>query len=93
MNSIIKNSEFQKVASSVKPDAKNRVLLKKELLKDGITYHIYVNSIGQIVLDPQVSIPACEAWLFTNPGALASVYRGLDNAARGKISKVDIGKL
>jgi len=93
MNPIIKNSEFQKIASNVKPDAKNRVLLKKELLKDGITYHIYVNSIGQIVLDPQVSIPACEAWLFTNPDALASVFRGLNDAAQGKISRVDIGEL
>ena len=93
MNPLIKNSEFKKVASSVKPDAKNRVLLKKELLKDGITYHVFVNSIGQIVLDPQVSVPAYEAWLFNNPEALSSVIRGLDEAAQGKISKIGIGDL
>lgn len=88
MNPIIKNSDFQKVASSVKPDAKNRVLLKKNLLSEGATYHVYVNRLGQIVLDPQASIPAYEAWLFNNPAAIASVRRGLNDAAQGKIVKV-----
>jgi len=93
MNPIIKNSDFQKVASSVKPDAKNRVLLKKNLLKEGTTYHIYINRIGQIVLDPQASIPAYEAWLFNNIDAISSVRRGFSDAAQGKIAKVDIKDL
>jgi hypothetical protein len=93
MNPIIKNSDFQKVASSVKPDAKNRVLLKKDLIREDATYHIYVNRLGQIVLDPQVSVPACEAWLFNNPAAIASVRRGLNDAAQGKIARVDIKDL
>lgn len=93
MNPIIKNSNFQKVASSVKPDAKNRVLLKKDLIREDTTYHIYVNRLGQIVLDPQVAIPACEAWLFNNPEAIASVRRGLNDAAQGKIARVDIKDL
>ncbi len=93
MNPIIKNSDFQKVASSVKPDAKNRVLLKKDLLQEGTTYHIYVNRLGQIVLDPQASVPAYEAWLFNNPEALASVRRGLKDASQGKIARVDIKDL
>ncbi|RJO62106.1 MAG: hypothetical protein C4542_04850 [Dehalococcoidia bacterium] len=93
MNPIIKNSDFQKVASSVKPDAKNRVLLKKNLLKEDTSYHIYVNRLGQIVLDPQASIPAYEAWLFNNPEAIASVRRGLNQAAQGKIARVDIKNL
>ena len=55
------------VAASVKPDAKKRVVLPKALVEEGITYHIYTNKFGQIVLDPQVTIPASELWLFKNP--------------------------
>jgi hypothetical protein len=90
---IIKDTDFQRVAESVKPDAKKRVVLPKAQVREGITYHIYTNSLGQIVLDPQVSIPASEAWLFNNPDAIASVRRGLNDAAQGKVSKVDLNTL
>ena len=90
---LIRGSEFQRVAESVKPDAKKRVVLPKLQVLEGVTYHIYSNSIGQIVLDPQVTIPASEAWLFNNPDALASVRRGLSDAAQGRVSKVDPGTL
>jgi hypothetical protein len=89
MTMIIKDSDFKRVAESVKPDAKKRVVLPAIPLREGITYHIYSNSLGQIVLDPQVTIPASEAWLFNNPDALASVRRGLSDAATGKVSKID----
>ena len=81
------------MAESVKPDAKKRVVLPKLPLGEGITYHIYSNSLGQIVLDPQVTIPASEAWLYNNPEALASVRRGLADAANGKVSKIDLASL
>jgi len=81
------------VAEGVKPDAKKRVVLPKSQVREGVTYHIYCNSLGQIVLDPQVTIPASEAWLFKNPEALAAVRRGLNDAAQGRVSKVDIKKL
>ncbi|OGO24846.1 MAG: hypothetical protein A2144_04025 [Chloroflexi bacterium RBG_16_50_9] len=90
---IIKDTEFQRVAEGVKPDAKKRVVLPKAQVREGVTYHIYTNSLGQIVLDPQVTIPASEAWLFNNPDALASVRRGLDDAAQGRVSKVDLDTL
>jgi hypothetical protein len=69
------------------------VVLPKSLVKENITYHIYSNDLGQIVLDPQVTIPASEVWLFKSPEALASVRRGLSDAAKGKVSKVDINSL
>ena len=90
---VIRDSNFKKIADSVKPDAKKRILLHRLQIQEGITYHVYSNSIGQIVLDPQVTIPASEAWLFSNPDALASVRRGLSDAANGKMSKVDLDSL
>ena len=90
---IIKNTDFKDIAKNVKPDAKKRVVLPKALVKEDVSYHIYCNSLGQIVLDPQVTIPASEVWLFKDPDALASVRRGLSDAANGKVSKVDIDSL
>lgn len=93
MATIIKDEDLTIVAENVKPDAKKRVVLPKALVEEGITYHIYTNKFGQIVLDPQVTIPASELWLFKNPSALASVQRGLSDAAQGKVSKVDLDTL
>jgi hypothetical protein len=90
---IIRDADFIKVADGVKPDAKKRVVLQGVKLEEGITYHIYKNDIGQIVLDPQVTIPASEAWLFRNPEVLAAVKRGISDAARGKVSEVDTKEL
>tara|TARA_Y100000310_G_scaffold144390_1_gene143654 strand:+ start:26723 stop:26857 length:135 start_codon:yes stop_codon:yes gene_type:complete len=33
-------------------------------------------SVGQIILDQQVTIPASELWVFENKGILASIDRG-----------------
>lgn len=93
MVTIIKSTDFKDVAKNVKPDAKKRVVLPKALVRKDITYHIYCNSLGQIVLDPQVTIPASEVWLFKDPEALASVRRGLSDAVKHKISRVDIDSL
>lgn len=93
MVTIIKDEEFVEIADLVKPDAKKRVVLPRAVVKEGAIYHIYANSVGQIVLDPQVVIPASEAWLFENPDAIATVRRGLADAKQGKISKVDLNTL
>jgi len=84
MESIIKNQSFEFVASGLAPDSKKRVSLSKALSDAGVTFNIYVNKLGQIVLDPQKSIPAHEAWIFEDKKILASVKRGLKQAARGK---------
>jgi hypothetical protein len=93
MVDIIRDRELKRIAEGVKPDAKKRVVLPKSVVGEGITYHIYSNSDGQIVLDPQVTIPASELWLLNNPDAIASVRRGLSDAAQGRVSKVDIDAL
>jgi hypothetical protein len=85
MGTIIRDEKLIKIAENVKPDAKRRVYLPKVLLKQGISYHIYTNSIGQIILDPQVSISASEAWLFENQSALASVDKGMTESANCRV--------
>jgi hypothetical protein len=93
MSTIIKNNKFTRISRSVKPDAKKRVVLPKELVGEDITYHIYSNELGQILLDPQVTIPASELWLFNNPEALALVKQGLADVAQDRVSKVDLKSL
>ena len=93
MVNVVKNPDFTRISKAVKPDTKKRVVLPKELVSEDITFHIYSNAQGQILLDPQVTIPASEAWLFNNPDALALVRQGLLDAADGKISKVDLNSL
>ena len=73
----LREADLTKVAEGVKPDRKNRVHLPKVLAREGVTYHIYRSSTGQIVLDPQVTIPASELWLFENKDPLALVDRGM----------------
>lgn len=90
---VIKDTVFEKVADSVKPDAKKRVVLQSVQIQEGVRYHIYRNSCGQIILDPQISVPVSEVWLFNNPEALSSVMRGLSDAAQGRVSKVDLDTL
>ena len=89
----IKDKNLLKLAEGIKPDSKRRVLLPKQLIKEGVVYHIYANDQGQIVLDPQVTIPASEAWLYQNKEALEMVRQGLSDAAEGKLSEVDIKAL
>ena len=93
MVTIIKDKNFTRVAGSVKPGTKKRVVLPTALVGEDVIYHIWYNSMGQIVLDPQVTIPASEAWLFNNPDALALAQRGLSDAAEGRVSKVDLNAL
>jgi len=84
---IIKDTDLTKVAEGVKPDAKKRVVLPKSLVGEGITYHIYSNSLGQIILDPQVTIPASELWVFENKDILASIDKGMAESANGQVIK------
>jgi hypothetical protein len=78
-------SGLRLVARDVRPDSRRRISLGKALQSvDDASFNIYQDEGGRIVLDPQVSIPASEAWLFRNPKALALVRGGLADAAAGK---------
>ena len=81
---IIKDDTSKIVAKSVKPDSKNRVVLPKALIRDGITYNVYVNDHEQIILDPQITIPLSELWAYENKDILDSIDRGMAQAANGQ---------
>lgn len=80
---ILKGKEFSMVAET-HTDEKKRLILKK-IKNPSTMYRIYENSQGQIILDPVVTIPASEAWLYKNTEALSSVRRGLREAAEGRL--------
>ena len=84
---ILKDLNLTMVAHNVKVDNKRRVYLPKALAKEGIMYHIYSNSFGQIVFDPQVAIPASELWVFDNKDVLASIDKGMAESNKGKLIK------
>jgi len=75
-------------------DERKRLSLAKALvgLKDRLAgfadetlqFRVYINAAGQILLDPMVSVPAHEVWLYRNPVALAKVRKGLAQAAAGQ---------
>lgn len=87
------NGDLTRLKGSVKPDDRRRVVLPADLVQKDIIYHVWYNDIGQIILDPQVTIPASEAWLFNNPDALALVQRGLSDVREGRVSKIDLKTL
>ena len=93
MTTIIQDMNFNRINKDVKPDTQRRVTLPPDLVGEGMTFHIYHNRIGQIILDPQVTIPASEAWVFQNPEILDLVKRGLSDAAGGRVSKIDLDTL
>jgi len=87
MATLIKDENYTRVAEGIRPDSKRRVLLPKTLVREGITYHIYTNSFGQIILDPQVTIPASELWVFEHKDILASIDKGMAESASGQVIK------
>ena len=84
---LLKKQDFEQV-SEVRPDGKHRVSLGKiEASPAATAYKVYVNSAGQIILDPQVSVPASEAWIFKNKAVSQALEKGLDDAKAGRVRK------
>ncbi len=51
---------------------------------EALYFRVYVNAAGQILLDPAVTVPVREMWLYRNPSALAKIREGLSEA-EGKL--------
>ena len=70
--------------STLRPDSKGRITLGK--LAEGVSsFRAQQMEDGSIVLHPYAEIPAREHWIFKNPEALASLKRGLADAAAGRV--------
>ena len=87
MGAIIRDDKLTKIADNVKPDMKRRVILPKKFVRDNVTYHVYINSHNQIILDPQVTIPESELWIFENKNILAAIDKGMMESAKGQVTK------
>ena len=90
-NTLRVEDEFEEVSTHTVDD-RHRITLG-ELLKDTRRVRIYRNARGELLLQPVVEIPAAEAWLFQNQEALTAVKQGLEDAAKGRVSRVDLDKL
>ncbi|MCX6581852.1 MAG: hypothetical protein NT166_16910 [Candidatus Aminicenantes bacterium] len=73
-------------------DDRNRLILG-ELIKGSKRVRLYKNDHGEFLLMPLIEIPASEIWLYKNKEAMKSVQKGLENAAEGKISKLNLKDL
>jgi hypothetical protein len=85
-DNIIREPDFEPYGE-VRVDSKNRISIGKTEGTKITSYRVYRNSSGQFILDPQVTIPAHEAWLYQNPKALATVKKGVEAARAGKLVK------
>lgn len=83
---ILKDVEFEALTET-RVDAKHRVALGKILMGQVTSFRVYRNAHGQIILDPLVTIPAHEVWLFQNKRAASLVRQGLDDARQGRLRK------
>lgn len=88
---IVKDTVFKRV-TEVKVDPQGRIPLGKAQIRgiqhpngDVMFYRVYLNSFGQIILDPQAIVPAHEVWLLKNPKALKMVLEGWEEAKKGKL--------
>lgn len=83
---LLKDADFEAVSES-RVDAKHRVVLGKIVASQVTSFRVYRNAHGQIILDPLISIPAHETWLFENKRAARLVQQGLTDAKRGRLVK------
>jgi hypothetical protein len=89
------SSDFLEIATRTIDERKR--LCVGDFLKNFKRVKMYQNTQGDILISPVVEIPASEAWIFKDKKTLESIKRGLEDAAKGRISKIDpkspIGKI
>jgi hypothetical protein len=78
--------KLKKIPGIIKPDSRRRIVLPAEALsREDIMFYVYTNAAGQIVLDPQVPIPASETWLFEDKSALSSLDKSMEESRQGEL--------
>lgn len=83
---------WQFTGKETEPDSKNRINLGNAIqTPSGVRYKVLRNELGQILLDPVVSVPAYEAWIYENPKRIQSIKKGIAQAEAGQLFNVDLG--
>jgi len=82
------NDKFQDMGISV-IDSHKRISVANLIGNRITTVRMYMNTQGEILLQPLAAVPHDEQWLFKNEKAIESLRKGLRDAAEGKISKFD----
>lgn len=74
---------FRVLKDVICPDERGRITLG-DFVKFK-TYKVMVNDAGQILLNPVVTIPEQELWLWQNSTAVSAVQRGIEQVAKQEI--------
>ena len=80
--SVLLDDNFED-GKTVQKDARGRVAIGSAATAKH--YRVSRNAHGQILLTPIVQIAEHEMWLWKNPEALASIRRGLEDEAAGRV--------
>ena len=82
VNKPLENTDFEEIKHLSRADERGRLTLGAVAKKKN--YRVMINQLGQILLDPIVTVPEREAWLWKNKVALDSVQQGLKESAAGE---------
>ena len=76
-------------------DSRHRVTLSDRVFKTLTqktkkidSFEILIGQNGHVLLRPNVSIPANEAWIYEDPKALATLRKAMHQVVEGKVTKV-----
>ena len=75
--------DFRVLKDIIRLDERDRITLGN--LAKSKTYKVMINDAGQILLNPVVTVPEPELWLWQNSSALAAVGRGIEQLANQEI--------
>ena len=78
------------------PDPQNRIVITPIVtwLKQHIdSFKVFINSSGNVLLQPMVSLPLEEAWPYQSPQILSNVLKGIEEAKAGKAKPFNLKEL
>ena len=89
------HEKFQYAGLSSRLDTRNRITLGQALVTLGALnerkideFEILLGAAGDILLRPRTSIPSRELWVHQSPEAMKTLQNGLEDAARGRLTRV-----
>ena len=90
------NKNWTEIGVVSGPDPQNRIVITPVVhwLKQHIdSFKVFMNSSGNVLLQPRVSLPLEEAWPFQSPKLTSSVLQGIQEAIEGKVGPLSRDRL